>query len=326
MNLSISVIIPVYNGGEKFRQCLASLNTTIYPFQEVIVIVDGATDNSAEIATEWGAKLIKVTQKSGPAKARNLGANVALGDIIFFVDADVTIYPETLDILVKNFQNNHDLTALIGSYDDTPEETNFLSQYKNLFHHYNHQTADEKAHTFWGACGAIKRDIFLKMEGFDQNYERPCIEDIELGYRLKAAGYNIKLDRDLQVKHLKKWGVISLLKTDFSDRALPWSKLILQQNKIINDLNLRWENRLSVVLVYLLLLTLISSLWQLKLLLLTWIISIILIVLNYSVYKFFLEKRGLWFTIAVLPWHWFYYLYSGLAFGISLINHYIHKF
>jgi hypothetical protein len=50
---------------------------------------------------------------------------------------------------------------LIGSYDDAPGANNFLSQYKNLFHHYTHQTGSEEASTFWGACGAIRRDVFL---------------------------------------------------------------------------------------------------------------------------------------------------------------------
>ncbi|MEA5619318.1 glycosyltransferase family 2 protein [Cronbergia sp. UHCC 0137] len=316
--LSISVIIPVHNGGEAFRQCLSSLNMVKSIITEVIVVADGEADNSWQIAAEWGAKVIRVQEKSGPAKARNLGAKLAKGEIFFFVDADVAIAPNTINQVKLNFQENANLAALIGSYDDAPGASNFLSQYKNLFHHYTHQNANEDAFTFWGACGAIRRDIFLIMGGFDENYRRPCVEDIELGYRLKNSGYKIKLDKTLQVKHLKRWEIISLIKAEVSDRALPWTQLILRQGKMPSDLNLGWSTRLSIILVYSLLITLIASWWQWQLLLITVPICILLLIINAPVYRFFVYKRGFLFALQVLPWHWFYYFYSGLAFILGI--------
>ena len=124
------------------------------------------------------------------------------------------------------------LAAAIGSYDDAPGETNFLSQYKNLLHHYVHQTGNPEASTFWGACGAIRREVFLTMGGFNEEYSRPCIEDIELGYRLKRAGFTIRLEKELQIKHLKRWDIVSLVKTDFFSRALPWTALILEIQRV----------------------------------------------------------------------------------------------
>ncbi|MBE9259696.1 hypothetical protein [Dolichospermum sp. LEGE 00246] len=156
------------------------------------------------------------------------------------------------------------------------------------------------------------------MRSFDETYCRPCVEDIELGYRLKAAGYKIRLDKALQVKHLKRWGVISLIKADVCDRALPWVQLILRQGKMPSDLNLGWSSRLSVILVYSFLLTLVACWWQWKLLILAAVISILLININASVYRFFSEKRGVLFALGVLPWHWLYYFYSGLAFAIGI--------
>ena len=78
----------------------------------------------------------------------------------------------------------------------------------------------------------------LALGGFDEGYRQPSIEDIELGYRLKQAGHRIRLCKALQVKHLKRWSVVSLLKSDFFDRALPWTELILRDRRVINDLNL----------------------------------------------------------------------------------------
>jgi glycosyltransferase involved in cell wall biosynthesis len=316
-NLSVSVIIPVYNGGEAFRECLASWqNTSLSPL-EIIVVVDGDGDGSRQVAEQFGIKVLTLETNQGPATARNRGAEVAKGDILFFMDADVTIHPDTLEKIVIVWQKDPDLAALIGSYDDQPGAANFLSQYKNLFHHYNHQIGSEEASTFWGACGAIKRDIFLKMGGFDESYRRPSVEDIELGYRLKANGYRIRLCKDIYVKHLKHWTVYSLLRADFLYRALPWTELIHRDRNFVNDLNLQWSSRLSVMLVYTLLMLLLGIFWYNYLLFAAVVVSLAIIFLNLPVYNFFRKKRGVLFTLQVLPWHWCYYLYSGLAFVLG---------
>lgn len=318
---TISVIIPVHNGGENFRQCLSSLALAA-PFpHEVIVVADGDTDASWQLAQDFGAKVIRVPVAGGPAKARNLGAKAAQGDILFFVDADVAIRPDTVGEVAIAFKQNPDLAALIGSYDDAPGTSNFLSQYRNLFHHYTHQTASEEASTFWGACGAIRREIFLSIGGFDESYRLPCVEDIELGYRLKQAGYRIRLHKTLQVKHLKRWGVISLLKADFFYRALPWTALILRERQLVNDLNLQVSSRISVVLVYALLAALVIACWWPGTLIAACGFSIALLVLNAPVYQFFLEKRGVAFAAKTVPWHWLYYFYCGLAFAIGFARH-----
>ncbi|MEH1929769.1 glycosyltransferase [Nostoc sp.] len=316
--LSISIIIPVHNGGDSFRQCLSSISTSISKPTEIIVVADGDTDNSWQVAAKWGAKVIRVEEKGGPAQARNLGAAAAQGDILFFVDADVAIAPDTINRVRLAFEKDANLGAVIGSYDDAPGASNFLSQYKNLFHHYTHQTAKEDAFTFWGACGGIRRDIFLAMGGFDESYRRPCVEDIELGYWLKTAGYKIRLDKALQVKHLKRWGMVALVKADVCDRALPWTKLILRERQMRSDLNLGWSSRLSVVLVYSLLVSLLACWWLNPLFYVAMIIILLLLIINFSVYSFFLHKRGFIFTLRVCPWHWFYYFYSGLAFVIGI--------
>ncbi len=316
--LTISVIIPVHNGGEKFRQCLASLAEATPPPVEIIVVADGDTDGSWQVAQAFGAKVIRTAKPGGPARARNLGAREARGDILFFVDADVLIRPNAVAQVTTAFEREPELAALFGSYDDTPAATNFLSQYKNLFHHYVHQLADENASTFWGACGAIRREVFLKLGGFDENYHRPCIEDIELGYRLKRAGYLIRLLKALQVKHLKYWGVVSLLKTDFFQRALPWTELILRDRRLVNDLNLKTSSRVSVVSVYGLPIALSGAWWWAGSLVIAALLIVLLLTLNAEVYRFFRRKRGLWFAIKTIPWHWFYYLYSGLALAIGI--------
>jgi GT2 family glycosyltransferase len=320
--ITISIIVPVYNGGEAFRQCLISLATLQPPPMEIIVVADGDSDGSWQVAKQFGAQVIRLPITSGgPAQPRNIGALQAKGEYLFFVDADVCVHPDTLRQVAETFSNDPDLTALIGSYDDTPAEPNFLSQYKNLFHHYVHQHAQREASTFWGACGAIRRDIFLEIGGFDEKYRRPSIEDIELGYRLLKTGHKIQLCKDIHVKHLKRWSICSMLKADFFYRAIPWTELILRDRRFTNDLNIRHSERLCVVLTYGLVGALMGAIWWVPLLAVAALIMVSLVIINAPLYRFFQKKRGLRFALQSVPWHWLYYLYSGLAFAIGLARH-----
>jgi len=322
---TVSVIIPVHNGGDNFRRCLLSVRELRPSPEEIIVVADGDTDGSWKVAEEFDMQVLRRPAQGGPAQARNLGAHNAKGDILFFIDADVTVPRDTIEQLVNSFQNYPDLDALIGSYDDEPFETNFLSQYRNLLHHYVHQTSNRKASTFWGACGAIRREVFLKMGGFDKDYRHPSIEDIDLGYRLKKAGYKIYLLKEIQIKHLKYWGVLSLLKADFFFRALPWTDLILNEGRFIDDLNLKFSSRISVMAVFMLALTFIGSVFAPLLLVPTVFLMVLLFVLNWDLYRFFKNKRGLSFAVKTVPWHWFYFFYSGLAFSIGFAKYQVKR-
>jgi len=216
---------------------------------ECIVVDDGSTDESAAVAHEFGATVISSPHR-GPATARNLGARVAKGDTLLFLDADVCVHPDTVSRVVRNFEADPSLDALIGSYDDSPGSKDFLSQYKNLMHCFVHQHGNREACTFWSGCGAIRRDVFLTYSGFDQSYL--AIEDIELGYRLVQAKRKLILDKGLLVKHLKRWTFWNLVKTDILVRGIPWTELILRDRRMPNDLNVQVSERISVALVFIL--------------------------------------------------------------------------
>jgi glycosyltransferase involved in cell wall biosynthesis len=250
--MSVSVIIPVYNSADHLKSCLASLAQWPAGPLELIVVDDGSTDNSAEVARSFGAKVLSTGGRKGPARARNIGARAARGEILFFIDSDVCVHPDTLERVRRDFTEDPELDALIGSYDSSPAAPDFISQYRNLMHSFVHQRGRREACTFWSGCGAIRRKVFLEHAGFDESYARPAIEDIELGYRLRQAGSKMLLDKDLQVTHLKHWTFWGLIKTDVLDRGVPWTELILRDHHMPNDLNLELSQRVSVALAFLL--------------------------------------------------------------------------
>jgi len=250
--LSISVVIPVHNGMEHLRHCLESLRASELQPTELIVVDDGSTDDSASIAAGFGAKVLSTDGKSGPSRARNLGAQAAQGDILLFLDADVCVHADTISKIVLEFLRHPDVDAVMGSYDKKPSAPSYLSQFRNLMHHFVHQNSKRNATTFWAGCGAMRRLVFLEFGGFDEKYVSPSIEDIELGSRMAQADRKLVLNPNIQVTHLKRWNFGSMMRTDFFYRALPWSELSLRSGQMPNDLNLRISQRISVALVFLL--------------------------------------------------------------------------
>lgn len=248
--MRISVVIPAYNAAEHLEACLVHLSKSSEAPWEIIVVDDGSTDRSAEVASSRGAWVLRTGGRRGPAHARNLGAHKATGDVVFFLDADVCVHPNTVGRVRRDFEEDPKLDALIGSYDESPGAADFISQYKNLMHRFVHQISRREACSFWSGCGAIRRDVFLDHSGFDESYGRPAIEDIELGFRLIQAKRKIILDKDLSVKHLKRWTLWNLIKTDVMDRGIPWTELILRDRNMPNDLNLQLSQRVSVALAF----------------------------------------------------------------------------
>jgi glycosyltransferase involved in cell wall biosynthesis len=311
MRPAISVVVPVHNGAATLRLCLDALGRTRGPSWECVVVDDGCDDDSAEIAQRWGARVVRTgAVPAGPARARNLGAGVATAPLVCFVDADVLVRPETLAQFVDLFEAEPDLTAAFGSYDAQPASPELLSQYRNLLHHFVHQTGREAASTFWASCGVVRRDAFLEVGGFDPSYTRPSIEDIELGTRLRAAGAHIRLAKHVQVTHLKHWSLWDIVRTDLRDRAVPWSRLIAQTRRLPDDLNLSWSSRISAATVYALGGAVALRRWPAIPPLVA-----LLLALNARLYMFFFQARGAWFLLRVLPVHWLYYAYSALAFA-----------
>jgi glycosyltransferase involved in cell wall biosynthesis len=249
MRPQVSVVIPVYNDASSLGLCLASLRASEAAPLECIVVDDGSTDGSGRVASEYGAKVLSTGGRRGPASARNIGARAASGDVLLFVDADVCVHSDTIGRIVAEFDNDPSLDALMGSYDRSPSSPTFVSQYRNLLHCFVHQSSPRKAVTFWAGCGAIRKSVFLAFGGFNEMYQAPAIEDIELGYRLAQANHNLILCPDIQVKHLKHWSLHSMLKTDFFYRALPWSQLSLRSGHMPDALSLRISQRISVALV-----------------------------------------------------------------------------
>ncbi|MGD9344423.1 MAG: glycosyltransferase family A protein [Candidatus Aminicenantes bacterium] len=311
----ISIIIPVYNAKNYLVQSLPAFTNVQQQNFELIVVDDSSSDGSLELAQRYADVVLKTEKNSGPAQARNRGARTSKGPILLFLDADVRIYPDTIAKILSSFQKNPETSALFGSYDSVPPEKNFFSQYKNLHHHYVHQKASTDARTFWAGCGAVRRADFDEVGGFSSEFAKPSIEDVELGYKFIERGKTIKLLKELQVTHLKKWTFFGLLKADILYRAIPWT-LLARKKGLPRDLNFKLSDRVSGAAASLLLLSL-CFIWKWPILgFFVLFLAALLLLLHRDLYIFFIRKKGLAFTLFAVLYHWFYYFYSTFTFVI----------
>lgn len=221
-----SVVIPAYNAAETLPRCLAALRAARPAPAEVILYDDGSTDRTAQLARAAGVRVVTgAARQAGPAVGRNRGAAAATTGIVVFVDADVVVAPDAPGLLARAVEDG--AAAAFGAYAATSPVGNLAGRYANLRHHHTHVTADAEAETFWSGLGAVCRRAFERVGGFDERYARPCVEDVELGLRLRAAGGAIRIVAAARGAHLKNWTLGQLWHTDVVCRAVPWARMML---------------------------------------------------------------------------------------------------
>ena len=187
----ISVIIPAKDAAETIGSCLRGALTQRYvgTDYEVIVVDDGSTDRTAEIANSQGARVIR-QGNTGPAAARNAGANAAHGDILVFTDADCVPSPEWLHHLTAAFRDPL-IVGTKGTYRTQQGKLvpRFVQQeYEFKYLRMSRQESIDFIDTY---SAAYRRDVFLENGGFESAFAVPSVEDQELSFRLARKGYRM---------------------------------------------------------------------------------------------------------------------------------------
>ena len=325
----VSVIVPAYNAAHLLERTLGAIAATDYPREhwELVVVDDGSTDETLGGAARYADVVVRLPGRPrGPAYARNRGVESSRGELVMFFDADVVIRPDTVRRYVQRLAAHPDVGAVFGSYDDAPADPGFMSQYRNLLHHFTHQRNAGDVETFWAGAGAIRRSVFEAVGMFDEwHFPRPQIEDIELGGRIRDHGVRILLSPDIQVTHLKRWTLWGVVRTDLLDRGVPWARLLAHRRSMISStsLNLRWTEKLNTILVWAAALLAAGAIgagaW--------WPLAVAagcllgVVVTSAPLFTFLARTRGAWFALRSIPAHVLYYLLNGVSFGLGLLLH-----
>jgi glycosyltransferase involved in cell wall biosynthesis len=173
----VSIIIPTYNSARTLRGCLNSIENQSYPKSriEVIVVDKFSMDDTPAIVRAFGAKLIPT--KAGRSAARNIGAKVAKGNYILFLDSDMILSSRVIEECVKKMEGNK---SLVGLY--IPEKVignGFWVKVRNFERSFYNGT-------FIDAVRFLRKDAFFKVGGFDE--ELYSGEDWDLDRRIRQIG------------------------------------------------------------------------------------------------------------------------------------------
>jgi glycosyltransferase involved in cell wall biosynthesis len=228
----ISIVIPTYNASRFMPGLLESIFNQAVNDMEVIIVDDCSTDNTVEIVKKYPVRVIQMEANAGPAVARNRGVKEAAGDIIFFLDSDVLVLDDTIKEVEDYFKNNPEAKCIIGICATTPLNSGFVPTYMAMFE-YIHLIGQQykKVSVFAPRCGAIKKDFFLEIGGYDEQYKGADVEDFELARRINKKECII-LNPKLLVRH-QFADFRQALKIYFK-RTVMWVHLFFREKKLDN--------------------------------------------------------------------------------------------
>lgn len=208
MSARFSIVIPAWQAEQGIGACLDALaaQTVSKELFEVIVVDDGSTDGTAAAAAAKGAIVLRQAN-AGPAAARNAGARRAAGEIVLFTDADCRPDPGWLEAMTRPFEKPG-VSAVQGRYVGSQPELAARWSQLEFDERYARIPDGADIDFVFTYSAAYRRDVFLGLGGFDTAFPAPNGEDMDLAFRLKAAGHRFAFARGALVRHVHptRWG------------------------------------------------------------------------------------------------------------------------
>lgn len=307
----VSVIIPFYNSERTLKPCLLSVQAAVRENMEVILVNDGSRDDSIRIAAEFPFRIIHLEKQSGPAAGRNRGAREAEGKYLLFVDSDVILHEDSIENLVKTYEDRSDIVGVSAIYSDQPAAPGLFQEFKALEETYKYSCyrADQYS-SFDAHCGSVRKDVFFEIGGFNTAYKGADTEDVEFGHVLSKK-YKNCINPAVKVDHF--YAKFSKGIKNYCWRSFCWVELFLSRLKFEQAVT-TGSNAFSVLLATLSVPATLLGLWKTELL---WLVAICLATFVLWNIRFFIiaSKRTGFSSFYKLPVFLFYLYSLQLAVG-----------
>lgn len=203
----LSVIIPTLNEDENLGRCIKSLSEQTRQDFEVIIVDGGSIDDTVDIADSNGFKVIKVkkTRPHDVSTAKNLGAKYARGDILFFLDADMSLEPNCFEVLDDGY-NEPDVVGIalkVLPADSTLIEK-AMYECNNVLARLGNMIGVQEISYF--SCHSYRKDAFMNVGGF--RVDLLACEDLDLSLRVRHLGRYVVTPRTTlwtSPRRLREW-------------------------------------------------------------------------------------------------------------------------
>lgn len=217
----LSIIVPTYNSQHTIEACLNSIKQSSFPDYEIIVVDCASNDKTAELAKKYADNVLVLSGRKTRSYARTSGLRASGADIVVNIDSDVVIKKDALANIAQYFTGHPDIDAVTGMLSREHPNMNFSSQYKNLYMHYMFKTLPDKITFLYGSIHAFRRTV---VDSYNASIR--IADDTALGQQLVSKGRKIALLKNLEVIHLKKYNLSTLLINDFKI-PFDWAKIFL---------------------------------------------------------------------------------------------------
>ena len=225
--MDVSVVIPNYNYAKTLGACIEAVLAQPHAPAEIVVVDDGSTDGSVEIARSYPCTVVR-TANRGVSAARNLGVARSGGDVVFFVDSDIALRPDAIEQAVRMLADDPGLAFVCGVYDEEPlVDDGVIERYKVLHGHFWRVRSAGPVHAAFFSLGAIRRSVFEAVGPLDETLR--ATEDVEYGARTAQVA-RLELSPAVVGRHDDDDRLPVLLRKQFQ-RSMPLVSLFAESGR-----------------------------------------------------------------------------------------------
>jgi len=325
-----SVIIPTYNSIATLIPLLESLKKQTLPDFEVILVDDGSTDGTENVVGQYDIQYHRMPERRGPAAARNYGAKLARSEWLVFTDADTLFADDTVERIDRSLQECT-MDALVGTYAGKPANTGFMPRYKALWEALAIDgvlTAHNEKfvpYTAWAPRpGVVRKEVFERLGGFNESFHGADLEDIDLGYRMAAAGYRNYFVPDIRIQHHYPATFAKEIRS-FSRRCTIW----MQMNREHGFFDASGEGTPRQALVHIAGFSAFLLFFAGAIIPLFHVVAALLLIIYFYASRGFIlrawQEEGCWFAVRAAVVCWIHTIVLGVSASYGLMRRFMGK-